>query len=165
MNKFPDQVVTRLEALARVGEAITTDEAYAVLGVAQQKWHRLGGMNEDFPKRTHIGRKFWVSPQALLRFVEKWNRMATGLTITQLAQVIHSTVPTTRRMTRHADFPKPVGEINGKPRWDRDEIAAWHGPRVDGAKLPASATMAQVKGRKKVKGIRNGKAKEKRADA
>jgi predicted DNA-binding transcriptional regulator AlpA len=165
VHEIVEQALKRLEALARVGEAMHTDQAREVLGVSGPQFRRMT-QQDDFPTRTHIGRKYWLNPQKLLAFCLTWNRMAAGLTITDVAHLIHATVPTARRIVRQADFPRPLGEVNGKLRWDQGEILLWHGPRVDGAKLPAPVHAGQRKAKKKaLKGNRHGKAKDPHAPA
>src|SRR5262245_7144954 len=109
VNPFRPDVMRRLQALADVGEAISTIHLRESMQLTSQQLHRLT-LQADFPKRQQIGVKFWVNPVALLEFAHRWNRLARGLTITQVAQLIHSTVPTTRRLVRQADFPKSLGE-------------------------------------------------------
>lgn len=151
MNEISDQALKRLDQLARVGEALSTDQVREVLDLTTAQFHRMT-LQDDFPKRSHIGRKYWLNPQKLLTFCSEWNRLAAGLTITDVARLIHATVPTARRIARQAGFPSPLGEVNGKPRWDQAELLAWHSPRVEGAKLPAPVTAGTPKGKKKVTG-------------
>lgn len=167
MNTFPDSVMKRLATLATDGEAISNDQATDVLGLTPQQYHRLT-LQEDFPHRTQLRRQHWLHPQALLEFCQRWNRLACGLTVTQIARLIHCTVPTARRLTRDDTFPKPLGEIGGRDRWDRDEIVSWHRARVGGATLPAvtDAVPKEPKPKTAAKGIRNArKQTEKRRDA
>jgi len=167
VNTFPDALMRKLEQLAAVGEAISTDQVRTVLGLTQQQYHRLT-LQEDFPKRQHIGRKFWINPQRLLDFAINWNKMADGLTITQVATLIHSTIPTARRLAKRPDFPAPLGELNGRERWDREVIVVWHRTRLDGAKLGPDFDAGPDKSRKKkalTKGAHNGKKQTERRRA
>lgn len=166
MNVFPDPVLKRLEVLARDGEAITTDQAREILALTAQQFHRLV-IQDDFPRREHIGLRWWLSPVALLTFGQHWNRLAVALTITDVARLMRSTLNTARRASRQRDFPKPLGQINGRERWERAAILDWQRERIGGAKLPPGADGGPTgsKPRKaKAKGQGNGKAqKEKRA--
>lgn len=163
MNVISEQALGRLAVLARAGEALSTDQVRKVLELSSQQFHRMT-LQDDFPRRAHIGRKYWLNPEKLHVFCLLWNRLAAGLTITDVAALIHTTVPTARRLARHADFPRPLGEVNGKPRWDHETIVAWHSPRVEGARLPTPAGVG-TKRKRKAKGTRNGKGKERRTDA
>jgi predicted DNA-binding transcriptional regulator AlpA len=166
VNVIADQALKRLEHLAHVGEALSTDQVREVLDLTSAQFHRMT-LQDDFPKRAHIGRKYWLNPEKLLAFCLRWNQLAAGLTITDVARLIHATVPTARRIVRQAGFPTPLGEVNGKPRWDQDELQAWHAPRVEGSKLPAPVSAGTPKGKKKAVGKakekRDGKAKDARA--
>lgn len=168
VNVFPDQVLKRLEALARVGEAISTDQAREVLALTVQQFHRMV-LQDDFPRREHIGLRWWLSPQALQVFAQHWNRLAVALTITDVARLIRSTLPTTRRASRQRDFPKPLGQINGRDRWERAAILDWQRERIGGAKLPPGANggpEGDAPKKSKAKGRGNGKTqKEKRTQA
>ena len=164
MNVISEPAIKRLEQLARVGEAITTRQVREVLGISRLVLHGMT-LHPAFPKRQQIGKNFWVNPERLLAFAHSWNKQAAGVPITAVAHLLHATVPTARKLVRRDDFPKPIGDMNGRKVWDPAEIAAWHGPRVEGAKLPAGADIAPRKTVKKkvatAKGTRHGKAKEK----
>lgn len=166
VNLISEQALERLQALVRSGEAMSTDQARDVLELSPQQFHRMT-LQDDFPQRSHIGRKFWLNPERLLAFCQLWNRLAGALTITDVARLIRTAVPTARRITRQAGFPAPLGKVNDKPRWDEDEVLAWHAPRVEGAKLPAHVHAPIPKGKKKrpVKGNGNGKSAPKRRNA
>lgn len=164
MNVISEQALARLSALVRAGEALSTDQVRQVLALSSQQFHRMT-LQDEFPHRAHIGRKFWVNPEKLLAFCHLWNALAAALTITDVARLIHCTVPSARRMTRQSDFPRPLGEVNGKPRWDQEAVTAWHSPRADGAKLPAPVSQARAKRKTLAKGTRHAKGKGKRAEA
>lgn len=162
MNTFPDQVLRRLEALAHEGHAIDTERAREGLGLTPQQFHRMV-LQDDFPAREHIGRRWWLNPQQLADFAAKWNRLAVALTITDVARLIRSTVPTARRAARQSDFPKPLGQVNGRDRWETHDVQEWQRTRVGGAKLPPDANGGggHRKPRKKTaKGARSGKAQK-----
>lgn len=163
MKPFPDSVLKKLEQLARIGEPIPTDQAREILQLTDMQYQRMSGQNH-FPKRQHVGRKFWLDVHGLLDFARRWNALCAGLTITQVATVIHASIKTTRRMARQPGFPEPLGEVNERERWDRDAIVTWHRARMGGAKLPAEIDAAPVTKRKTAKGAHNGKEK-KRAEA
>lgn len=148
MKTFPESVMKKLEALAREGAAISTDHVRTVTERTQQQYHRLT-LQDDFPARQQVGRKFWINPQQLLDFAINWNKLAHGLTITQVAVVIHSTIPTARRLSKLPGFPEPLGEVNGRKRWDREVIVPWHRARVAGAKLEGEYDAGPDKSRKK----------------
>jgi hypothetical protein len=158
VKPFPDAVLKRLEQLARVGEPIPTDQAREILQLTDMQYQRMCGQNH-FPKRQHVGRKFWLDVHGLLAFAQLWNALTAGLTITQVAVVIHASIKTTRRMIRQPGFPEPLGEVNDRERWDREAIVKWHRGRMGGAKLPAEIDAAPITKRKTAKGAHNGKAK------
>lgn len=167
MIAFPEPVMKKLEALARAGDALSTDHARIVLGLTAQQYQRMA-LQPDFPRRQHIGRKFWLNPQALLDFAVRWNRLSRGLTITQVATVIHAAITTARRLAKSPGFPNPVGDLNGRERWDRDEIVSWHRTRVGGAKLSADFDAGPDKSPKRkalAKGAHNGKSKNAKSRA
>lgn len=161
MIEFTDQVLKRLETLVRAGDAITTETARQELGVTDQQFHRLV-LQDDFPVRQHVGRRWWLSPQGLLEFALRWNRLTRALTITEVARLIRSTLPTTRRAARLPDFPKPLGQVNWRDRWERADILEWQRQRIGGAKLPPGANGGTTpRPRKKTaKGTRSGKAQK-----
>lgn len=165
MNVFPEQVLRRLEVLARNGDAITTEQAREVLGLTLQQFHRMVAQ-DDFPHRTHIGRRWWLNAQQLLDFAQRWNRLAQALTITDVARLIRRTITTARRLAREPGFPTPLGQVNGRDRWARADILEWQRASVGGAKLPPDANGGPAKSRKKTpQGVRNSvkPQKEKRA--
>jgi predicted DNA-binding transcriptional regulator AlpA len=167
VHAIPENVMRRLEALAKNGEAITTDQVREDMGLTRQQLHQYT-LEDDFPPREQIGRKFWVNPVALYAFAATWNALAAAITITDVAILLRMTIATARRTVRAADFPRPLGHYNGRDRWDRAAIIEWHRPRVGGAKLPPDAdvdTQSTSKRTRTAKGTRDGKAQKGKAGA
>jgi predicted DNA-binding transcriptional regulator AlpA len=167
VHAIAENVMRRLEALAKAGEAITTDQVRADMGLTRQQLHGYT-LEDGFPPRKQIGRKFWVNPVALLAFAKHWNALAAGITITDVATLLRMTIATARRTVRAEDFPRPLGSYNGRDRWDRAAIIEWHRPRVGGAKLPPEAdvdTHTTEKKPRTAKGTRDGKAQKGKAGA
>jgi predicted DNA-binding transcriptional regulator AlpA len=153
---IPDSVLAKLQAWARAGDAVSTEQARALLGLTPQQFHRRA-QHGTFPRREHIGRQWFVNPQQLLEFAQGWNALARGLTLTEVGHLIHCTLATARRVTRQEGFPAPLGEFNGRERWNRDAILEWQRQRLGGAKLDGAAKSTPNKST--AKGKRNGKAK------
>jgi len=162
VNAIAETIMRRLEALAKAGDAITTDQVRADMSLTRQQLHQFT-LEDGFPARKQIGRKFWVNPVALYTFAKDWNVLAAGITITDVATLLRMTIATARRAVRAETFPRPLGSYNGRDRWDRNAIIEWHRMRGGGAKLPPEAdvaTQAIAKKPRTAKGSRDGKAQK-----
>ena len=162
MKEITDQVLRRLEALAKVGEGISTNQVREVMHLTPLQLHTYT-LQPSFPARQHIGRMNWVNPEKLLAFAHLWNKRARGCTLSDVAALLRCTVPTARRLARSPGFPRPLGQVHGRDRWDRAEIIDWHRPRLEGARLPPGADVDEERPQRKrtPKGGRNGKPKSK----
>lgn len=140
MKPFSEQVIQHLNQLVKAGQAIDTDQAKDCLGMNAQQFQRMATQDSlTFPERKRIGRKWYLNPALLQQWALAWNALIRGIAVSGVASLIHSTVPTARRMSRAPGFPAPLGKINGRERWARAEIVEWQRKRVDGAKLPPIA--------------------------
>ena len=166
MQPIPDPVIKKLEAAAHAGKALTTDAVRALMALTNQQYQRLT-LHEGFPRRERISRKFLLNPQHLLDFALHWNALAAGVTITQVAVLIHATIPTARRLAKLPDFPEALGEVNGRKRWDREVITQWHRKRLGDAALDAEFDVGPDERKKKPaakRGTNGGKHPTKRAN-
>lgn len=162
MNKISEQVLRRLEVLAKTGDLLSTLQVREVMALSRQALHRLT-FCDDFPTQTHISRQWWVHPQALLEFAHRWNALCDGIPLYEVAALIRSTPHTTRRLLRAADFPKALGQLNGRDRWERAAVVTWHRARGGGASLPPGADVGTPRGPRKkkppkLKAVAGGKA-------
>jgi len=157
----PDNAIRRLDALAKSGHAVSTDQVREVLALTRQQFQRMTDRPE-FPARERVGLKIWVSPAEVLAFVHRWNALANGIALRDLAALLRTTFSTARRMVRAEGFPPPLGEVNGRDRWDAGAVTDWHRARFHGAKLPPEADVSKApkpKHKPAAKGNRDGKAK------
>jgi len=165
LHAIAENVLRRLEAHAKAGNAITTDQVREDMGLTRQQLHGFT-LEDGFPPREQIGRKFWIDPVALYAFAKHWNALAAGITITDVATLLRMKLTTARRTSTGPNFPKPLGAYSGRDRWDRAAIIEWHRTRFGGAKLPPEAdvdTRPVAKRKHAAKGPRDGKPKSKGA--
>jgi hypothetical protein len=77
-----------------------------------------------------------MDPADLGKYLTQQNLLHDGLTSTQAARLARHTVRTLRSLVKRGRFPAPIGDVAGRPRFDREQVEHWLHEQRNGRDLP-----------------------------